>query len=497
MRDHGDRDAALPLSRSTRRSAPPGIRVPRADQEATVVIVHTDEGVDGRRVGRRRRCPTAALLERLLVGVDPLRTEVVREICETVDFHGGRPWTVEVAVWDLVGKRARTSRCWQLLGGRNERLLAYASSGELVDAGRARAALRRARERASRAVKIRFHHARLARRRRRSSRRCARPSATGSRSWSTRTRAGGCRATGQPRWDVATAAQCARALERARRLLARGAAADRRRRRLRARCAAAPTIRLAAGEMVRAAARGARPRRCAAASTCVQADVVFVGGIGGCRRIAALAELHGRAWSPHTWSNGLGLVANLHAALAFSTVPYVEVPLRPAGLVARSAATGCCRRRSRSRPTARSRRPTGPGLGVELDLDRLERWSDRMTTMRAAVLREPGRPVAGRGGRARLRRGRARCCVRVAAAGVCHSDVHLADGVLGDGRWPMVLGHEGAGVVEAVGAGVTHVAPGRPRRVLLRAVLPRRAAAAAPGGRTSASRGGEHGRAGR
>ena len=50
--------------------------------------------------------------------------------------------------------------------------------------------------------------------------------------------------------------------------------------------------------------------------------------------------------------------------------------------------------------------------------------------------------------------------VRVAAAGVCHSDVHLADGSLGQGRWPMVLGHEGAGTVEAVGEGVVHVAPG-------------------------------------
>jgi S-(hydroxymethyl)glutathione dehydrogenase / alcohol dehydrogenase len=52
--------------------------------------------------------------------------------------------------------------------------------------------------------------------------------------------------------------------------------------------------------------------------------------------------------------------------------------------------------------------------------------------------------------------------VRVAAAGVCHSDVRLADGELGEGRWPMVLGHEGAGVVEEVGDGVEHVAPGDP-----------------------------------
>jgi Zn-dependent alcohol dehydrogenase len=48
----------------------------------------------------------------------------------------------------------------------------------------------------------------------------------------------------------------------------------------------------------------------------------------------------------------------------------------------------------------------------------------------------------------------------VAAAGVCHSDLHLADGLLGEGRWPMVLGHEGAGVVEAVGDGVHELIPG-------------------------------------
>jgi S-(hydroxymethyl)glutathione dehydrogenase / alcohol dehydrogenase len=52
--------------------------------------------------------------------------------------------------------------------------------------------------------------------------------------------------------------------------------------------------------------------------------------------------------------------------------------------------------------------------------------------------------------------------VRVAAAGVCHSDLHLAEGHLGEERVPIVLGHEGAGVVEAVGDGVAHVAPGDP-----------------------------------
>lgn len=50
--------------------------------------------------------------------------------------------------------------------------------------------------------------------------------------------------------------------------------------------------------------------------------------------------------------------------------------------------------------------------------------------------------------------------VAVAAAGVCHSDLHLALGHLGAHRFPTVLGHEGAGRVDAIGDGVTSVAIG-------------------------------------
>ncbi|WP_428954036.1 alcohol dehydrogenase catalytic domain-containing protein [Streptomyces sp. cg35] len=49
--------------------------------------------------------------------------------------------------------------------------------------------------------------------------------------------------------------------------------------------------------------------------------------------------------------------------------------------------------------------------------------------------------------------------VGIAAAGLCHSDLSVIDGTIPFPR-PVVLGHEGAGVVEAVGAGVTHVVPG-------------------------------------
>jgi S-(hydroxymethyl)mycothiol dehydrogenase len=49
--------------------------------------------------------------------------------------------------------------------------------------------------------------------------------------------------------------------------------------------------------------------------------------------------------------------------------------------------------------------------------------------------------------------------VRIEASGVCHSDLHIIRTGFGH-PLPVLLGHEGAGVVEAVGQGVTHIAPG-------------------------------------
>lgn len=80
--------------------------------------------------------------------------------------------------------------------------------------------------------------------------------------------------------------------------------------------------------------------------------------------------------------------------------------------------------------------------------------------VRAAVLPAIGAPLEITGielpdpGPGRVR-------VRLAAAGVCHSDLSLSDGTM---RVPVpaVLGHEGAGTVVAVGEGVTHVSPGSP-----------------------------------
>ena len=77
---------------------------------------------------------------------------------------------------------------------------------------------------------------------------------------------------------------------------------------------------------------------------------------------------------------------------------------------------------------------------------------------KAAVVYQPGKPIeieeltldGPRDGEV---------LIRYTHAGLCHSDVHVAHGDL-EARLPMVLGHEGAGIIEEVGPGVTRVKAG-------------------------------------
>jgi S-(hydroxymethyl)glutathione dehydrogenase/alcohol dehydrogenase len=79
--------------------------------------------------------------------------------------------------------------------------------------------------------------------------------------------------------------------------------------------------------------------------------------------------------------------------------------------------------------------------------------------MRAAVLEAFGKPLAVR--EVELSEPQAgEVLVRLVACGVCHTDLYTASGADPSGYSPTVLGHEGAGVVEKIGEGVTSLAPG-------------------------------------
>src|SRR5436853_7006567 len=79
--------------------------------------------------------------------------------------------------------------------------------------------------------------------------------------------------------------------------------------------------------------------------------------------------------------------------------------------------------------------------------------------MRAAVLEEFGEPLAVQ--EVELAEPRpGEVLVKLRACGVCPTDLYTASGADPSGYAPTVLGHEGAGVVEAVGEGVTSLQPG-------------------------------------
>ena len=89
-------------------------------------------------------------------------------------------------------------------------------------------------------------------------------------------------------------------------------------------------VRVAGGEMARTPAELLAALD-AGALDVVQPDVVLSTGMLRARTIAELALLRHRWFTPHTWTNGLGLLANLHVVAGVGGGPYVEFPYDPPG----------------------------------------------------------------------------------------------------------------------------------------------------------------------
>lgn len=77
---------------------------PRTSFPVTLVEVDTDEGITG--VGSGDTMDGFEAYEHLFIGTDPLQIlNQVRRI-ETINFHRGRYWPLEAALWDILGKVA-------------------------------------------------------------------------------------------------------------------------------------------------------------------------------------------------------------------------------------------------------------------------------------------------------------------------------------------------------------------------------------------------------
>ena len=108
----------------------------------------------------------------------------------------------------------------------------------------------------------------------------------------------------------------------------------------------------------------------------VQPDTCNAGGLTECKRILALALAHGVAYMPHVWGSAVGLAANLHLA---ATIPDSPPSLHPRPLLFELDRTENLFRDQLAVAPIEHRGgvvavPTGPGLGIEVDPQVVERY---------------------------------------------------------------------------------------------------------------------------
>jgi D-galactarolactone cycloisomerase len=298
---------------------------PRHSFEATLVFVDTDEGVTG--IGSGDTMDGFERYEHLFAGQDARDLDRHVRVLETIAFHAGRYWPLEAALWDLVGK-AEGKPVAELLGGRPGRIPAYASTGEQrTPDERAESALR-FREEGFRALKIRIDRTRLEEG---VAAVAAVREAVGSSMEIMVDLNQGWRMPGDvsPPLDgevVRATAERLRELdvywleEPLPRDDVQGYAALR----------AGVGIRIAGGEMARTPAE-LEAFEAADALDVYQPDAVLAVGLSRAAEVARRVLARGLLFTPHTWTNGIGLLANLHLTAGVGGGPYVEFPYDPPG----------------------------------------------------------------------------------------------------------------------------------------------------------------------
>ncbi len=305
--------------------------------------------------------------EHLFVGRDPFEIERHVRILNNLQFHYGRMWPLEVALWDLMGQISGQP-LWKLLGGRSRQVRLYASTGERLPAGQRAESAQKLRDLGFPALKLRFHAAdpREDLAIVRAVRQAVGPEMAilvdANQGWHMPWDA-------SPPWDFKTALWMAEALaeldvfwleEPLPRHDYRGLAELRRRAR----------VRIAGGEGNREFNELREYLRHGSLDV-YQADVVWSTGVLRARQLAAEVQAAGAIYSPHTWGDGLVLLANLHLSAAVSQAPFIEFPFDPP--------TWTPERRDFILPAPITpdapgvvTLPDAPGLGVKIDWQALK-----------------------------------------------------------------------------------------------------------------------------
>jgi D-galactarolactone cycloisomerase len=316
------RHFALPLEPPFRASWDHQVRTRFS---ATLVEVHTDAGIVG--YGSGDSMYGFDQFKHLFIGQDVSQTARHSDVLATLAFHYARYWPLEIAIWDVLGKAANLP-LFRLWGGHSNRVPAYCSTGELHDPVQRKEEVLRFREQGFRAVKIRMRHEEV---RRDLAVVAAVREEVGETMEIMVDANQGWRMPGDTRrpWDVKRALQVARELEHygvywleepLEHANFAGLAELRR----------ATSLRIAVGELNRSPA-DFREFVSQGSADVLQPDIVVCGGFSLGLKVAHLCEQHGLRFCPHTWGNGLGLIANLHLAAATGICPFLEYPFDPPG----------------------------------------------------------------------------------------------------------------------------------------------------------------------
>ena len=296
---------------------------PRTQFPATIVRVFDDQGRCG--VGSGDAMYGFADYERYFIGQDPLDVDRHAAVISNIEFHAGRQWPLDVALWDLKGK-IQGEPVWKMLGGFDNKIRAYASSGvhrsitDMVDVAK------RARSLGFPALKVRFGRPKL-------DDDLAVVKAIRSELGSSLELMVDCNQGWRMPWDTATPrdvdhpTSVANVLEEhgvywMEEPLHRGDYAGMAELRKRV------GIRIAGGEMTREPYefRELLERGC---FDVFQPDAVCSQGITGLAKLAFDVQKAGKIFTPHTWGNGIGVMANLHLTAGTVGAPFIEFPFDP------------------------------------------------------------------------------------------------------------------------------------------------------------------------
>ena len=341
---------------------------PRRHFDATIVRVHTDDGVTG--IGSGDTMAGFEAVEHLFLGRDPL--DIVRHVkaIETATFHGGRFWPLEAALWDIVGQVAGLPVA-TLFGNSARALPAYASSAELKPPEERVETAQRAREAGFRALKIRIDRDHV-----------DEGVAAVAAVRDARGPDFGIMVDLNQSWRMAGDTSPASDLAETRKLVRRLAELDvfwveeplpyhdlDGFRTLRAEN---PGVRIAAGEMHHSVPELLRYLEEDVLDV-YQMDVVLAVGMHRARTLAELAQLKHRAFTPHSWTNGIGVLANLHVSAGVGGGPYFEFPWDPPGWTPERR-DFMLAEPVMITPAGELAVPARPGLGIELDEEAVARW---------------------------------------------------------------------------------------------------------------------------